>query len=255
MGSHSCRVRKGKVMKIALIGYGKMGQQVERVAQQRGHSIVSKIAPKATFPKITEESLREAQICIDFTHPECILEHIRDVARLGKSIVVGTTGWYDHIGTVKKIVKDHNIGLIYAPNFSIGINLFLRIVSEASALINAFDDYDVGVIEAHHNQKADSPSGTSLAVANRILNKISRKKTIVHNLPHASLPPEALHVGSLRCGSVPGTHSVIYDSAQDSITVTHEARNREGFALGAVVAAEWLSDKKGFYTMEDLFGG
>jgi 4-hydroxy-tetrahydrodipicolinate reductase len=227
--------------KIALIGYGKMGRMVEDVAIQKGHTIFSK------------QDIHLADVCIDFSHPSVVLENIQMVAKAGKNLVVGTTGWYDHINQVQTLVEKTKIGFLYAPNFSIGVHLFLKMVSYAASLINQFDEYDVGVIESHHNKKADSPSGTANAICNVLLQNIDRKKTIVSDGEQIS--PSTLQVSSLRCGSIPGTHSVLFDSQADTITLTHQARNREGFARGAVSAAEWLQGKKGFFTLEEMIGG
>jgi len=239
-------------MKIALIGYGKMGQLVEKIAIQRGHTIVSRISQKSPLSK---EAIKDSQICIDFSHPEAVLKNVQHVADAGKNLILGTTGWHEHMDSIKTIVSKHQIGFLFSANFSIGVNLFLAIVNEAARLMNEFPDYDVGMVELHHNKKADSPSGTALAIAQKLLANIQRKKHIRKDTPEARIPPDALHISSLRCGSIPGTHSVIFDSPADTITLTHEARSREGFALGAVAAAEWLGGKKGFFTIEDMFRG
>lgn len=239
-------------MQLALIGYGKMGHMVEAIALSRAHVIAAKIDPGCSQKMITQESLNGIDVCIDFSHPDQVLDNIRNMAKLGLNMVVGTTGWYDRLDEVEKIVSRANVGLLYSPNFSIGVNLFFQIVSAAADLINGFADYDVGMIESHHNQKADSPSGTAQMIARQLLQRISRKKQIIHNLESGAVPPDAIHVASLRCGAIPGTHSVVFDSRADTITLTHEARNREGFALGAVLAAEWLTGKKGIYTLNDM---
>lgn len=222
-------------MKIALIGYGKMGQMIEQIAQQQGHTIVAKLSPRKE--PITREAISTADVCIDFSHPSCIVQNIRIISSVGKNIVVGTTGWDESMEEVKRLVAQQGIGLIYSPNFSIGVALFFEIVSQAAALINSQTNYEAGITEEHHQQKVDSPSGTALALA-RLVQENWRKK----NLP----------ISSLRCGFIPGTHSVYFDSPHDTITLTHQARNRQGFAQGAVVAAEWLTGKKGFFTLDDM---
>lgn len=223
-------------MKIALLGNGKMGQMVEAAAKQRGHAIVATI----TRGKITPNLLKDAQVCIDFSHPECVLDHIQAIAMCNKPLIMGTTGWTDYLDEAKRIVLKSNIGFLYSPNFSIGVALFFRLVQSAAQLIDPFANYDVGLFEAHHNQKADAPSGTAKALK-QIINQAM--KTRSSNLPEIS---------SIRCGSIPGTHSVIFDSPADTITLTHEARNREGFANGAITAAEWIQNRKGFFTLEDM---
>jgi 4-hydroxy-tetrahydrodipicolinate reductase len=240
-------------MRIALIGYGKMGRLVEEIAKEKEHSIVAKIHPRSpSTKKITAETLRDADLCIDFSNPKYALENIKQVAALGKSLVMGTTGWYDHLDEVKALVEKSKIGFIYSPNFSVGVNLFVKMVGLAAAMINEFDEYDVGGIEMHHNEKVDSPSGTAKALAHEILKHFKRKNSIVYETVNRQINPNELQISSLRCGSIPGKHSIIFDSPSDSITLTHEARNREGFASGAVAAAEWLSGKTGFYTIQDM---
>lgn len=222
-------------MKIALIGYGKMGRLVEEIAQQRGHTICATIR---STNSIDSKSLLDAEACIDFSHPDCVMEHIRQVTSLKKQLVVGTTGWYQHLPEVRALVQKHATGLFYAPNFSVGVNLFLQIIAHAAKLINQFEEYDVGIMESHHQHKVDAPSGTAKAIAQELLKGIKHKQ----DYP----------IASVRCGSIPGTHSVLFDSPNDTITLTHEARNREGFARGAVIAAEWLQNKTGLFTMNDL---
>lgn len=241
-------------MNIVLFGYGKMGKMIEEMALQKGHLITAKIT-SSTNLTIINDSLKKSDLCIDFSQPEAALENIKISAKFGKSIVMGTTAWYEHLPEVKQIVKESNIGFMYAPNFSLGVHLFLKIVSEAASLMNSFNHYDVGIVEAHHNKKMDSPSGTAKSIANALLTKIQRKNCLEFNSFNQAPSPETLQVTSLRCGSIPGTHSVIFDSTADSITLTHEARNREGFAIGALSAAEWLYDKKGFFTIDDMLGG
>ena len=241
-------------MKIALLGYGKMGRMVEEAALKKGHTIIAKISSHEN-PQITssQSSIEHADVCIDFSHPSCVLNNIKQAAQLKKNLIVGTTGWDDHLDLVKEIVKQHQIGFMYAPNFSLGVHLFRRIVAEAASLINAFEEYDVGVIEAHHNKKADSPSGTALSIAQVLLERVQRKKRLVYDATEEPVVPEDLHVASIRCGTIPGMHEVILDSRVDTITLKHTARSREGFAEGAVTAAEWLEGRHGFYTIDDLF--
>jgi 4-hydroxy-tetrahydrodipicolinate reductase len=220
-------------MKIALIGYGKMGQMIEKTALGRGHSIVARI----TSNQWDMEALLNADICLEFTHPDCVLENIRKIAELKKEVIIGTTGWHDEMELVRSIVEEHQIGALYSPNFSIGVNLLLEILAHASKVMNAFEEYDVAGIDFHHNRKKDSPSGTSLEIA----------RTIEENMERINKVP----FSSIRCGSIPGTHTVLFDSLCDTISITHEARNREGFAQGAVQAAEWLRGRKGLYTFAE----
>jgi 4-hydroxy-tetrahydrodipicolinate reductase len=239
-------------MKIALIGYGKMGKLIEEIALQREHKIVAKIHPSGALTSIDENSVKQADVCIDFSHPSYALDNIRTLAALNKNVVMGTTGWYEEIETVKKIVKEQDIGFLFSPNFSIGVLLFKKIVESAAILMNDFDEYDVAGFEMHHNQKVDSPSGTAKSLVYSLLNHIERKTMPVYDIVNRPIAPHELHFPSLRCGSIPGTHTITFDSPADSITITHQARTRTGFATGAVVAAEWLADKKGFYSFDHI---
>lgn len=237
-------------LKIVLLGYGKMGQSVEHIANMRNHKIVAKIDPQC--PEASFE-LSHADVIIDFTRPESVLANVKKFAPLGKNIVMGTTGWYEHLPEIKQIIKEENIGFFYSPNFSVGVNIFLKIVEEAAKLINHYPEYDIAGIEYHHNQKKDAPSGTAKAIAEKLLKNITRKKQVCYDMVNREIKGDEIHFPSLRTGTFPGTHTVIFDSQVDSINVTHTAKTREGFALGALLAAEWLKGKKGIYTMEDLF--
>lgn len=221
MADHDTRV----VLKIGLIGCGKMGALIEKLALEKGHLICAKIHSCQDF-----KDLSQADICIDFSHPKAAVENIKKAAELKKNLVMGTTGWYEHLPEAATIVKKSGIGFLYAPNFSIGVHKFLKIVTEASSLLG--QDYDRAILEEHHKHKQDSPSGTALAIEKASGSKIP--------------------ISSLRCGSIPGTHTLMFDSPIDAITLTHTAKSREGFAKGAIAAAEWLQGKTGFYTLEDM---
>jgi 4-hydroxy-tetrahydrodipicolinate reductase len=242
------------MVKIALIGYGKMGKIIESIAKQRGNEVVSIIDPNCDTAQkeITKESLKDADVCIDFTHPTVIMENIKKISSLGKNIVIGTTGWYDRMPEVESMINKNKVGAIWSGNFSIGVNVFFRIVESAASLFNNIHDYDAMVHEIHHNQKADSPSGTASMIGKIILKNMSRKNKIITDKLERKIEPNELHISSVRVGTVPGTHEVLFDSAADTIELKHTARTREGFALGAVMAAEFIADKKGFYGIEDL---
>jgi len=240
---------------IALIGYGKMGKVVECLAKERGIKVTTIIDPQAkgaTHKEICNEALEGANACIDFSQPDAALENIKKVAEAGKEMVVATTGWYNKLDEAKKIVEKAGTGCIYSPNFSIGVNAFLKIVENAAGLFNSFQEYDVFAFEAHHKGKKDSPSGTAKRIAEILLQKIDRKKKLETDRLDRQIKEEELHFASVRGGSVPGTHSVFFDSGADSIELTHCARNREGFAAGALKAAEWIQGKKGFYSIDDM---
>ena len=241
-------------MNIALIGYGKMGKEVERAAKARGLTVAKTfdVHDNTGGRGLTAESLKGVDVCIEFSAPGAVMENVAACAACGKNIVVGTTGWYDRLDAVKKLVKEKKIGFLYSPNFSLGLNIFTQIVAHAAHLMDRYTEYDAAVSEQHHRGKADSPSGTALSIAACVLQGMKRKTEILSEASHGQIKPHQLHVASTRVGSVPGTHAVVFDAEADQIELIHTARNRSGFALGAVVAAEWLKGKHGFYTMRDV---
>ena len=241
-------------MNIAIVGYGKMGHEIESVCKARGISTVT-IDPNdanAQYREINAESLKGVDACVDFTHPSAVLDNIGKIASFKKNIVVGTTGWYDGLDEARKIAENANIGLIWSGNFSIGVNIYFKMIENATKLMNKFSDYDVFVHEFHHSQKADSPSGTAVMAAKIILSNMSRKKKIVTEELKRKINPDELHVSSTRAGTITGTHIVGFDSAADYIEIKHFAKSRQGFALGAIMAAEWINGKKGFYGIGDM---
>lgn len=242
------------MVKIAIVGYGKMGQIIEKIALDKGHEVCAIIDPvhEKGQKGISAESLNGAEVCIDFTHPDVIIDNIKKIASLKINIVVGTTGWYDQMDQVKKIVEDSGIGLIWSGNFSIGVNAFFKIIENASKVFNKLDDYDPMSIEFHHKNKADSPSGTANMIGKILIDNIDRKEKLVYDKLDRKIEPNELHVASVRGGAIPGIHSVIFDSEADTIELKHTARNREGFASGAVMAAEFVSGKKGMFEIDDL---
>ena len=241
-------------MNIGLVGYGKMGHEIETVAKAKGMSVTT-IDPSdenANFKEINEESMKDVDVCVDFTHSDSVMENIEKISKFGKNIVVGTTGWYDKLEEAKKIIGDAGTGLIWSGNFSVGVNIYFKIIENAAKLMDKFSDYDVFVHEFHHNKKADSPSGTAVMIGKILTDNIDRKKKVVTEELKRKINPEELHVSSTRGGTIPGTHIVGFDSVADTIELSHVARNRHGFALGAITAAEWIQNKKGFYTIDDL---
>lgn len=241
-------------MKIAILGYGNMGKEIERIAREKQFEVkkIFTIENNLRAIGITAESLKGVDVCIDFSVPTAVMENIKAVAGLGKNMVVGTTGWYDKMKDVEKIVKLAKIGLLYSPNFSLGMNIFQQIVSSASHVFERFDCYDAAIHETHHRGKADSPSGTALSLAQTVISNMRRKKNIYYETAHNQLKPDELHVTSTRVGNVVGAHTVLFDSEADCIELTHTAKNRAGFAMGAVIAAEFIKGKKGIYTMKDV---
>ncbi|HEX4999045.1 MAG TPA: 4-hydroxy-tetrahydrodipicolinate reductase [Terriglobia bacterium] len=234
-------------MNIALIGYGKMGHEIEAVAKEQGDTIVEIFDIDRTADAA---SLKRADVCIEFSAPDAAVRNILTAVDAGVDIVVGTTGWYAHLDEIRGRVR--NSALLYSANFSLGVNLYFRIVARAAELMNNATDYDAYVHEWHHRQKADSPSGTALRLAEILLNRIDRKKSILRDRSDGKIDPASLHVTSTRVGTVPGTHTVAFDSDADQIEITHIARNRRGFALGALRAAHWAHGRKGVFTMDDV---
>jgi len=243
-------------MKIALIGYGKMGKLLEHFAQERGHEICITIdADNAS--DIRSERFKEADVAIEFSVPHAALEHIYDAFEADVPIVVGTTGWYDELAAVEQKCRAGNNTLLYASNFSVGVNVFFYVNKVLAKLMNRYPQYDVQVEEIHHTQKLDAPSGTAITIAEGILDGLERKNTWVNEVigqqDDVIVKPNELLIESHRIEEVPGTHTVIYSSEVDELEFKHTAHSRAGFALGAILAAEWLHGKKGFYSIKDMF--
>jgi 4-hydroxy-tetrahydrodipicolinate reductase len=234
-------------MKIALIGFGKMGREIDSVAREQGETIARVF--EIDNP-VTPEALADMDICIEFSTPEVVLSNIGAAIAARRDIVVGTTGWYQHLDQIKSAAKDS--GILYSSNFSLGMNIFLRLTRHAAGLMNRAPEYDPYVQESHHRQKVDSPSGTALSLAKILIQGIERKKQILAEPPQGTIQPEMLHVSSTRAGVIAGTHTVGFDSDADLIELRHVAKSRRGFALGALTAARWLRGRKGVYTMDDV---
>ncbi len=235
--------------KLAIVGYGKMGKEIEKLAQEKGFLITDifdlnnplSIGKKYDF-----------DVAIEFTTPDSVIDNVKILSYLKKNIVIGTTGWFDRMDEVKSIVESNGIGAIFSPNFSIGVNILFTIIKEASKILNHFEDYDIIIEEIHHNQKKDAPSGTAIKIAKIILDFIKRKKRISTDLtPNNN---EFLKIASLRVGNIFGIHKVLFDSFFDTIEIAHTAKNRKGFALGALLAAKMIHNKQGFFefTLENL---
>lgn len=232
-------------MKIALFGYGKMGKEIEQIALQRGHEIVLKI-------KGTEEyDISQADIAIDFSVPNAALNNIVSCFRNNVPVISGTTGWLDDFDKAIDVCKENNGSFIYASNFSIGVNIFFELNKQLAKMMNSQKEYSINVEEIHHTKKLDTPSGTAITLAEGIINNTSKRdwqlKERRTQINAGTIPIEAK-----RILDVPGTHIISYESQIDSIEIKHTAHNRKGFALGAVIAAEWLNNKIGIYTMKDV---
>lgn len=237
-------------MKIALIGYGSTGKVVAQVAPDTG-VIISDIFTSGN--KFTDVSHLDANVVVDFSIASEVISHVEKAAQLGKNIVIGTTGWHDKFDVVKSIVENSGIGCVFGSNFSIGANLFFRIVAEATSIIDASALFDISISEVHHRLKADSPSGTALTLAQIVLEHAVSKKNISAGNLNRVIEPHELHISSLRHGTVYGKHTVGFDGASDTIELSHTAKNRNGFALGALSAATWVEGKKGMYDFSEMF--
>lgn len=240
-------------MNIALIGYGNMGKELELlIANSKEHRIVS-ISYKNHEDGLDILGIKQADVAIDFTSPEIVMENIEQVVKLGTPLVVGTTGWLDKLPDVKKIIKQYNAAIIYGGNFSIGANIFFQIIAYSSTLFNQFSSYDVYCLEIHHTGKKDSPSGTAKKLADIIMKAIPRKKELQTNKLDRKIREDELHFSSIRGGVNNGEHQITFDSLADTISLTHHAHSRRGFAEGALFAAKFIQNKKGLYQFEDIF--
>ncbi len=235
-------------MKIALIGYGKMGKEIEKVALERGHKIVSKIDINSS-DSFNDEAFKSAEVAIEFTTPASAYNNYMKCFENNIPVVSGTTGWLDKLNDIKKRCDSEGQTFFYASNFSVGVNIFFEINRQLARIMSKMEDYDVTMEEIHHTQKLDAPSGTAITLAEDIIGAIDRKTKWV-NEPAKN--EEELSIISKREGMVPGIHTVKYDSEVDEIVIHHSAKSRKGFALGAVLAAEFTQNNKGFLGMKDL---
>ena len=226
-------------LNLALLGYGKMGRTIAQLAPQRGFEVrlVMDIDVNTGGAGITSENFRGVDVCIEFTEPKAVLDNIRRVAETGCNLIVGTTGWHNQIDEVRKIVESHGIGMVYAANFSIGVNLFYRLARQAAEMFATFPIYDPYLTEAHHKFKKDAPSGTALEI----------KRLVQPAFKDREVP-----VSSTRAGHIPGVHELGFDSEADTVILRHTARSRQGFAEGALHAARWVVGKKGLFNFADV---
>ena len=235
-------------MKIALIGYGKMGKTIERIALERGHEIVS-VIDVDNVDDFDSDAFKSAEVAIEFTAPQVALSNYRRAFASGVAVVSGTTGWTEQLPQLKKEIEAGNNTLFWSSNFSMGVNVFMAVNKYLAGIMNQFPNYNVEMTEVHHTQKLDAPSGTAIALAEEILEKLDRKDKWVKETETNS---NEMAIKSIRRGQVPGIHTICYDSEVDSITITHDTKNRDGLALGAVFAAEFTAGKKGFLGMGDM---
>ena len=230
-------------MKIALFGYGKMGKEIEQIALQRGHEIVLKINEGEQY------DISIADIAIDFSVPNAALSNIASCFRNNVPVISGTTGWLDDFDKAIDVCKENNGSFIYASNFSIGVNIFFELNKQLAKIMNSQEEYSINVEEIHHTKKLDTPSGTAITLAEGIINNTSKRDW---QLKETQVNAGTIPIEAKRILDVPGTHIISYESQIDSIEIKHTAHNRKGFALGAIIAAEWLNNKIGIYTMKDV---
>lgn len=231
-------------MKIALLGYGKMGKTIEKLALQKGHTIVYKSTSDSS-----EGTLTDADAAIEFSSPEAAVKNIMLCLEAGVPVVSGTTGWLSHYDEIIKLCEERNGSFIYASNFSVGVNLFFSLNEQLATLMNPWKAYNVSIEEIHHTEKKDAPSGTAITIAEGIIKQSEKKDWTL-----ATANDDEVEITAKRIDDVKGTHIVSYASEVDTISITHEAHSRDGFAIGAIVASEWLVGKKGIFTMKDVLG-
>jgi len=235
-------------MKIALIGYGKMGKEIEKIAMDRGHEIVSRIDISSS-DSFDDNSFKSADVAIEFTRPEAAFENYQNCFKHHVPVVSGTTGWLDKMPEIEKACKEDNQTFFYASNFSLGVNIFFEINKQLAKLMNKVQEYDVSMEEVHHTQKLDEPSGTAITLAEGVIENLDNKtKWTLDDQPEEN----EIYIKAIREGQVPGIHTIKYESPVDEIHIHHSAKSRKGFALGAVLAAEYTKDKTGLLSMKDL---
>ncbi|RMG19831.1 MAG: 4-hydroxy-tetrahydrodipicolinate reductase [Bacteroidetes bacterium] len=241
-------------MNIALLGYGKMGKAIEQEALQRGHHISFKI-DLHNYEQLQQLKPENTDVVIEFTHPDSFWNNLQALLPKGIPLVSGTTGWHQRLPEVRQLVETQRAAFMYSSNFSIGVNILFILNRRLARLMNRYPEYDCFIEEQHHRHKADAPSGTALSLAQDLIDRLDRKTTLAtHALLHRAPLPEELSVGYVRSGEIAGRHRVCYTSEIDTLTIEHHAHQRRGFALGAVIAAEWLKDKgEGFYDFGQLF--
>ncbi len=236
------------MLTVALLGYGKMGKAIDAIAAENDCTVLLRLDSTS---KLTPDVFEQTDVIIDFTKREAFLYNLPSLLAAQKPIVVGTTGWYSELERVKQKVYEHNGAMIYAANFSLGVQLFFRAVRAVAKLYAPFSDFDIAVSEIHHTAKLDLPSGTALNIATDILAHVPRKTSILTN-PHQQPLPHELQIVSMRLGKVYGTHAIHIDSEFDTIRLEHNAKNRYGFAKGALEAAKWIQGKTGVYSIDDF---
>lgn len=229
-------------MKIALLGYGKMGKVIEQIAIKRGHEIILRKTSATTY-----QGIENADVAIDFSVPDVAVENITTALNKGVPVISGTTGWLENYHEMVQLCNTKNAAFLYSSNFSLGVNLFFELNDYLAKMMSKFDNYNVSIEEIHHTQKLDKPSGTAITLANSIINHSNKNNWSIEN-PNQ----DDLFIDVKRIENIPGTHHVFYTSEVDQIEIKHVAFNREGFALGAIIASEWIIGKKGVFSMKDI---
>ena len=245
-------------MNVVLTGFGKMGKEIYSVLENRVHNVIGVIDPFSLDKRVTNKTIEascfeNADVVIDFSSPENAVENIKKYMDFSIPAIIGTTGWLDGLDCVKAYGEGKDLRIMYSGNYSIGVALFLKLCRKAGELYGKVAGYDASIYEIHHTEKKDSPSGTALMVASALMETMEGKKKILLGNSEGKIEKDSLQISSMRVGKTPGVHSVIIDSDADTITLTHTARSRSGFALGAVMAAEWIKDttKRGILTLDD----
>lgn len=236
-------------MKIGIIGYGAMGKMIEEIATERGIT-VSEIFD--IDRPLVRGGKYDFDVAMDFSAPSAVCANIEMLCEMKKNIVIGTTGWLHRIGEFRELCSRSGNGIVHGSNFAVGMHVFMGIVKQAARLIDGLDNFDIAINETHHRHKKDAPSGTAISLANIILKNLHTKTNFSATLPEGEIERETLLVSSIRVGEIFGTHNVIIDSPAETIELVHRAKNRRGFALGAVLAAEWLCGKSGFHDISEI---
>jgi 4-hydroxy-tetrahydrodipicolinate reductase len=240
---------ENKLPKIAIIGYGTMGKELESLALEKGYQITNIFEIDNPLSKATDLNF---DVAIDFSVSSSVIENITILAENKKNIVIGTTGWYDKFEEVRNIIDKHNIGAVWGSNFSVGTQLYLNIIQHLALLIKRIDTFDIGIEEIHHKHKQDFPSGTSINIAKTFLKELFRYDSYTTNPEEAIHNTKKIPISSLRTGEIVGIHKVILDSEFETIELSHIAKNRRGFAVGALEAAHWIYNRTGFYGFEEV---
>jgi len=245
-------------MNIGITGYGTMGKYIRDKACEKGYTVSCIIDPSSTEEEVTHTSAAELSddveldVIIEFSAPDAVIPNLKEYAERGLSVVIGTSGWYENMDEASRIVQKSGIGCIWSGNFSLGVNLFFRIIQQAGSIMNLFPQYDCMVHEYFHKNKADSPSGTAEMIGKMLIDRLDRKTSLVSESLKRKIHEDEIHVSSTRGGTIPGIHRVMFDSNEDTILLEHTAKNRAGFVEGALAAAQWLAGRKGFFSIEEM---